>query len=223
MNENLYLKEIECPVCKRKFNITKVKARACKVEKRDTDFCVHYKDINPLYYDALVCEHCGYAAQADKFSEISYKEADKIKAQITPKWKQRSFSGERTLDTAIEAFKIVLLNHQVREAKSSELAKVCIRIAWLYRFREDEREHEFIKYALKHYTDTYENERFPADKLDENTCIYMIAELNYRAGNYEDSVKWFSRLISSPDARRNPALIEAAREEYQKVKEKLKQ
>jgi len=223
MNENLYLKEVECPVCNQKFMVTKVKSRGCKVDKRDSDFCVHYKDINPLFYDAWVCEHCGYAAQSDKFPEISYKEADEIKAHITSKWKQRSFAGERTIDTAIEAFKLVLLNHQIRGAKASELAKVCIRLAWLYRFKEDEREHEFINYALKYYTEAYEKERFPVDKLDENTCLYMIAELNYRAGNYEESVKWFSRLISSPDARKNPMLIEAARDEYQKVKEKFKQ
>ncbi len=222
MDEYLYLKEIECPVCRRKFSATKVKARGCKVDKRDSDFCVHYVGINPLYYDAWVCDYCGYAAQADKFLDISYKEADLIKKTITPKWKQRSFEGERSIDTAIEAFKLVLLNHQVRGVKASELAKVCMRIAWLYRFKKDERENEFIKFALKYYTETFEKERFPADKLDENTCIYMIAELNFRIENYEDSVKWFSRLISSPEARKNPALIEAARDQFQLVKEKLK-
>lgn len=222
MDENLYSKEIECPVCRRKFKVTKVKARGCKVDRRDADFCVHYVGINPIYYDAWVCEHCGYAAQADKFLNIPYREADIIKDQIAPKWKQRSFEGERSIETAIEAFKLVLLSHQVRGAKASELAKVCMRIAWLYRFKEDERELEFIRFALKYYTETYEKERFPADKLDENTCLFMIAELNFRAENYEDSVKWFSRLISSPDARRNPALIEAARDEFQLVKEKLK-
>ena len=199
-----------------------MKARGCKVDKRDSDFCVHYVGINPLYYDAWVCDYCGYAAQADKFLDISYKEADLIKKTITPKWKQRSFEGERSIDTAIEAFKLVLLNHQVRGVKASELAKVCMRIAWLYRFKKDERENEFIKFALKYYTETFEKERFPADKLDENTCIYMIAELNFRIENYEDSVKWFSRLISSPEARKNPALIEAARDQFQLVKEKLK-
>ena len=98
------------------------------------------------------------------------------------------------------------------------MAKVCIRIAWLYRFKEDEREHDFIRFALKYYTEAYENERFPVDKLDEYTCVYIIAELNRRAGYYEESVKWFSKLISSPEARNKPALIEAAREQYQLVK-----
>jgi len=222
MDENLYLKQVECPVCKRKFNATKVKARGCKVDKRDTDFCVHYAGINPLYYDAWVCEHCGYAALADKFLDIPYKEAELVKKAISSKWKERSFEGERSVDTAIEAFKLVLLNHQIRGVKASEMAKVCMRIAWLYRFKGDERENEFIKFALRYYTETYEKERFPADKLDENTCMYMIAELNLRTENYEESVKWFSRLIGSAEARKNPVLIEAARDQFQLVKEKLK-
>ena len=78
-----------------------------------------------------------------------------------------------------------------------------------------------MKHALKYYTEAYEKESFPVDKLDESTCVYMIAELHTRTGNYADAVKWFSRLISSPEARKKPALIRAARERFQTVKEKL--
>lgn len=221
LNENLYRKEIECPVCLKKFNVTKVKIKACKMERRDTDFCIYYETINPLLYDAWVCEHCGYAAQSDKFLSIPVKEAENLKKNLAPKWTKRSFEGERSLDAAIEAFKLILISHNFRNQKSSELAKICLRIAWLYRMKNDPREHDFVKFALRHYTDTYEKERFPVEKLDENTCMYMIGELNRRAGNYEESVKWFSRLVSSPDARRNPTLIEAAREQYQLVKDQL--
>jgi uncharacterized protein (DUF2225 family) len=222
MNANLYNKEVVCPVCSAKFNVTKVKSRACKVLKRDSDFCVHYEGINPILYDAWVCENCGYAAQADKFPDITPKEADKLKANLMPKWKRRNLNGERDVDTALEAFKLVLISHQFRNAKSSELAKVCMRIAWLYRYKGDEEENKFIGFALKHYIDTFETEKFPVDKLDEYTCMYMIGELCFRTGRYEDAVKWFSRLISSEEARKKPTLIEAARDQYQLVKEKLK-
>jgi uncharacterized protein (DUF2225 family) len=219
MNENLYNKEIICPVCNKKFEVTKVKSKACKVDRRDTDFCVYYTDINPMFYDAWVCEHCGYSAQAEKFDDIPSRDAAILKKELAPKWSQRSFAGERTLDMAIEAFKLVLYNHQLRKQKSSEFAKICIRIAWLYRMKEDPREIDFIKFALRYYTETYEKERFPVDKMDENTCMYMVGELNRRAGNNEEAVKWLSRLISSPDARRNPALIDMARDQFQLVKE----
>ncbi|NLK86872.1 MAG: DUF2225 domain-containing protein [Clostridiaceae bacterium] len=222
MNDSLYGKEVDCPVCSKKFNVTKVKSRACKVLKRDSDFCVHYEGINPILYDAWVCENCGYASQADKFLDITPREADRLKDNLMPRWKKRSLDGERDIDTAIEAFKLVLISYQFREAKSSDLARVCMRIAWLYRYKGDEEELKFIGFALKHYKDTYEKENFPVDKLDEYTCMYMIGELCFRTGSYEEAVKWFSRLISSEQARKKPTLIEAARDQYQLVKEKLK-
>ncbi len=220
MNSALYNKEIQCPVCSRKFEITKVKSKVCKVASRDSDFCVHYEGLNPIFYDVLVCENCGYASFADKFEDISKKDATNTLKNIGTKWNSRSFSGERSIEMTIEAFKLLLINLQVRNAKTSELAKTCIRIAWMYRYAEDnEKEKEFLKFALKFYDETYQKERFPVEKLDEATCMYMIAELHRRTENIEESVKWFSRLISSPEGRKNPKLIEAAREQFQLVKE----
>lgn len=221
MNENLYLKTIKCPVCGRNFEVTKVKSKGCRVTSRDTDFCVYYEDLNPIYYDIWVCEHCGYASQSERFEDINSRDIKLLKEKLAPRWNKRSFSGERGLEIAIEAFKLALLNLQVRNSKASEIAKICIRLAWLYRIKKDQKEYEFIKHALKYYTETYEKENFPVDKLDEFTCLYMIGELNRRAGNYEEAVKWLSRLISSPEARKNPVLIETAREQFQLVKDKL--
>ncbi len=221
MNENLYNKIIKCPVCSQNTKITKVKSKACRVASRDTDFCVYYEGLNPIFYDIWICENCGYAAPSDKFEVINTRDAGMIRESLAPRWIKRSFEGERDLDGALEAFKLALINLQARKAKPSEFARICIRIAWLYRMKNDEKEHEFIKYALKYYSEAYEKENFPVDKLDEFTCLYMIGELSRRAGNYEEAVKWFSRLISSPEARRNPSLIEAARDQFQLVKDKL--
>lgn len=221
MNEFLYDKDVKCPVCTKNFKVTKIKSKGCKVSSRDSDFCVYYEGLNPLFYDIWVCENCGYASQGEKFEEINSKDSRTIHENIAPKWNKRSFAGERSIEMAIESFKLALLNLQLRKAKSSEIAKICIRLSWLYRMNKDEKELDFLKFALKYYTETYEKERFPADKLDENTCLYMIGELNRRVGNYEEAVKWLSRLISSPEARKNPTLIETARDQYQLVKDKL--
>ena len=219
MNEALYNKSINCPVCKHKIEVTRVRSKACRVSCRDTDFCIHYENINPLLYDVWVCEFCGYAALSDRFEEIDSKTAEAVLKNIAPRWKKRDFSGERTLDVAIEAFKLALLNLQLRKAKSSEIAKLCIRIAWLYRFKGEEKEKEFLQYAVNCYRDVFERERFPVDKLDENTCLYVIGELYRRIGNLDESVKWFSRLISSPEARKNAKLMDSAREQFQLAKE----
>jgi len=205
----------------KEFEVTKVKSNASKISSIDTDFCVYYEGINPILYDVWVCEHCGYAAQNDKFEKILLREAKLILSEITPKWTQRSFSGERTIHQALEAFKLALVNIDVRKGKPSDYAKVCIRIAWLYRLLDDPKEKVFLKFTADNYAKAFQTERFPVDKLDENTCMYTIAELNRRIGNNLEAVKWFSGIISSKDARKNTKLLEKTREQYQLAKDAL--
>lgn len=220
MDERLYNTEVICPVCEKKNQITRARTKAVKVKERDSDFCVFYEDINPLFYDAQICEFCGYASLSDKFDKISYAEIKMVQQSICSKWKKRHINGERDLNHAIEAFKMVLLNLIVRNQKSIEFAKVCIRIAWLYRFANDvEDEKKFLEYALKAYMETYDNERFPIDKFDESTCLYIIAEIMRRIGNYSDSIKWFNLLISSPQSKKNVKILEMAKTQYQLAKE----
>ncbi len=222
MNDLLYNKKVMCPVCNREIEVTKVKTKGCKVKSRDTDMCVHYEDLNVLYYDVWVCEYCGYAALQDKFEGLFTKDIAVIRDKISKNWVRRSFVGERDVEKAIEAFKLALLTLKVRNAKASELAKVCLRIAWLYRDKEDsKRETEFLNFALNSYNEAYSKERFPLDKLDEFTCMYIIAELFRRVGKLEDSIQWFSRIVSSAQARSNPKLIDMARDQYQLAKDQL--
>lgn len=88
MEEALYNKSITCPVCGKKIEVTRVKSRSCIVSSRDTDFCVYYKTVNPMFYDAWVCEFCGYAAQSDRFEEISSRDAEKVIKEISPGGKE---------------------------------------------------------------------------------------------------------------------------------------
>lgn len=220
MKEALYNTKITCPVCSKKIEVTKVKSKNCIVSSRDTDFCIYYKTVNPIFYDVWVCEFCGYAAQGEKFEEISSKDANEIIKKISSRWKKRSFTGIRSIETALETFKLALLNIQkMNNSKPSDYTRICMRIAWLYRILGDEREKKFLKHALKFYYETYENEEFPIGKMDISVCIYMIAELNRRVGDYEEATVWFNRLVSSQEARKNKVLMEMAREQYYLTKE----
>ncbi|MDQ2085992.1 DUF2225 domain-containing protein [Herbivorax sp. ANBcel31] len=223
MEEALYSKSITCPVCDKKIEVTKVKSKNCIVSSRDTDFCVYYETVNPIFYDVWVCEFCGYAAQADKFEQISSRNADKIVKNITPHWKKRSFNGERSLEKALEAFKLALYNVQKINSKAIDYAKICLRIAWLYRLLEDEKEIEFLRHSLKFYYEVYEKEDLPIGKLDKFTCMYMIAELNRRVGEYEEAMVWFNRLVSSQEARQKKVLMEKARDQYYLTKKQKKE
>lgn len=255
MDDAFYEKNINCPVCESEFAVTKVKTKACKVTSRDTDYCIFYENVNPLFYDIWVCEECGYAALNDRFVEISdsksgklYKELavkwnkykfaeendldkyretfiDKncliLKNVFSPKWSKTAFSGIRTIDTAIESFKLAYYNLNIIKPTNSELAKISLRIAWLYRIKKDFREKKYLEHTLMLYHTIYEKEKLTDGKFDECVCMYMIGELSLRTGAYDDSIFWFGKLISSPLAKQNPRLLESTRDQLQIVKNKL--
>lgn len=74
--------------------------------------------------------------------------------------KKRNFTGVRSAEKALEAFKLALYNAQMIDSKPSDYTKICMRIAWLYRILKDEREDKFLKYALKFYYEVYEKKIF---------------------------------------------------------------
>jgi len=203
-----YETAIKCPACDKEFEITKVRSRAVKLVRQDTDFCPYYEGINPLYYEAVVCSHCGYAAHITSINALNRIEKRRIQDHITKKWTPRSFSGQRTWDKALEAFKLVLLNLNVREAVHSEIAKICMRIAWLYRYAGDnELEQCYLNHALNSYIRAYEEEDLVQSKVDPFTMLFIIGELCCRTGKTDDSLHWFSRLIKENSDPRNKGKI----------------
>lgn len=219
MDDVLYNKKITCPACKKTLEVTRVKAKACIVSSYDTDYFVNYAGVNPIFYDAWVCEFCGYAALSDRFENLDINGVRKVNEAITAFWKSRKFTGERSIDDALQAYKLALYNLQKIGGAPSDFAKINIRLAWLYRIKKDEKEIDFLKCALKNYNDSYQKETFPIGKFDECTCMYMLGELNRRIGNYNEAITWFSKLISSPEAKNNKMLLENARDQYHLTKE----
>lgn len=224
----IYDTEMVCPVCEVKFPVTKVRSRSVKLLKQDSDFCPHYEGINPLFYEVIVCPDCGFASHITTAGSINRFEKQKVKELITNKWSQRDFSGERSWAKALEAFKIALLNLNCREAYKSEIAKICIRIAWLYRYANDkELEQRYITHALNNYKAAFEGENLSESKMDEFVCMFIIGELSRRTGLFEQSQQWFSRLISSYADPKNKSkipqsLIETTRDLVHEMKQQNK-
>jgi len=221
-------KEVKCPVCENTFEITKVRSRSIRLVKQDTDFCPHYEGENPLFYEAVVCAHCGFASHITTMDSLNRFEKQKVRKLITKRWTPRSFSGKRTWDNALEAFKIVLLNLNVREAAHSEIAKICMRIAWLYRYAGDsELEQCYLNHALNSYKEAYEEEDLSDEKLDSFTMLFIIGELCSRTGKEEEALQWFSRLIREYSDPKNKGkipnmLIETTRDRVQELRQSEK-
>jgi len=220
----VYNSTIICPICELDFEMGKVRTKTIRQTGQETDLCPIYEGENPLYYDAVVCPYCGFAQIGTTFDKVSSREIKIVKEKLTPKWMPRDFEMTRTLDQAIDAYKIVLLNYQVRQVPASDMAKLCMRLAWMYRFRsEPDIERKYLEHAFRYYQDTFLKENLPVGKLDEFTVMYMIGELARRLGQYGESVNWFGKLIAAGLQPANkgkvpPKLVDMGRDQMELAK-----
>lgn len=218
----LYDREITCPVCGNTFKARSVKTSAARIIKKDSDFFIRHSVIDPYFYDVWLCNICGYAAMKIDFEKIREHQIEKIQQNISFKWKGRQYPDIYDLDIAIERYKLSLLNYCVAEAKSSSKAMNCLKLAWMYRLKEDfENESIFLSQALEGFNDAYYNEDFPLYGLDRFSTIYLIGELNRRIGNNDQALIWFSKVITSPSVPQK--LKELARDQRDLIKDDLSQ
>jgi hypothetical protein len=194
----LYNKKVVCPVCDNNFNARAIKKSSYKILKKDSDFFIRYSIINPYFYDVWVCDECGYSAMKSDFEHLSDYDANIIREKISPKWKSKNYPEVYDIDLAITRYKLSLLNYYIINARSSKKAMNSLKIAWMYRLKEDEKkEMEFLNQALENFQSAYYNEPSPIYGMDKFTTMYLIGELMRRTGREEDSIIWFSEVTTS--------------------------
>lgn len=210
----LYSKEVTCPVCNHVFKASTVKSSAYRMIKKDSDFFIRYSLINPYFYDVWVCNSCGYSAMKSDFNTLRSIEIEQVQKSISPKWKGRVYPEVYSVHVAIERYKLSLLNYITINSKSSKKGINCLKLAWMYRLLETDEAQEmeliFLKQALEGINDAYYSEDFPIYGMDKYSIMYLIGELNRRLGNTEDSLIWFSNVITAPNVK--PSLKELARD-----------
>jgi len=217
----LYGKEVTCPVCNHVFKATAVKSSAYRMIKKDSDFFIRYSQINPYFYDVWVCNSCGYSAMKSDFHTLRSIEIEQVQKSISPKWHGRTYPDTYDVHIAIERYKLSLLNYVITNAKSSKKAINCMKLAWMYRLLETEESEQmelmFLKQALEGLSDAYYCEAFPIYGMDKYNVMYLIGELNRRIGNTENSLIWFSNVITTPNVKQS--LKELARDMKDLIKE----
>jgi hypothetical protein len=223
MDNILYEKQLKCPVCNNNFTTCKVRSSKLRVEKRDSDFFTIYKTENPIKYSVFVCPECGYSALERTFDKIKSGNKDIIKEKITSKWNKRDYSGERSVEKAIECYKLALYCGQLLDIGSYDLAVICLRLAWLYRILEnEEEERRFLKFSVDSYEDFFYNGVFTEDTSDEITVGYLIGEIHRRLGEYNKAISWFSKTLSNQAIKLNPRIEKMTREQWYVAKESAK-
>lgn len=214
MNDSLYLKKVTCPICGNQFSSMKAKIKSCKVKKKDEDFCTHYEDLNPMYYEVFVCPVCAYAAPESSFNEITEKEVKILKEAFSGREVGRSFCARRSLEDAIAAWKLAIYTAELIESNAGVLAGLCLKLAWLYRFKEDKQEEQFLNFALVNYLEAFDKEPLPIGNLNEISMMYLLGELSRRLGKLDDAITWFGKAAASPERKENPMIEKLAREQW---------
>ena len=222
MNDSLYSKKVTCPICGKQFSSMKAKLSSCKVEKKDEDFCTHYVGLNPTYYDIFVCPFCAYSASEASFEKITEEEIKLLKDAFSGRIVGRSFCTERSLNDAIASCKLAIHTAEIRKAKASVLAGLCLKLAWLYRFAGDKQEEIFLNYSLQNYLDAFDKEECPIGNLNEISMLYLLGELSRRLGKLNDAIVWFGKAVASPERGENPRIEKLAREQWTLTKEQHK-
>lgn len=198
---HLYDQEVQCPVCGSKFKVRSVKSSSYRVLKKDSDFFIRYGTANPYFYDVWLCNICGYATMKSDFNKIRGFQIEKIQKNISMKWTGRTYPEVYTIDNAIERYKLSLYNSVVMEAKTSRKAMNCLKLAWMYRLLEDDKNEQlFLAQALSGFSEAYSSEDFPIYGMDRFTTEYLIGELNRLVGNYEEANRWYGKVILSSAA-----------------------
>lgn len=216
-----YEKKIDCIYCKKTFPTLKIRTKAIKVEHTDTDFCPTYAEsaVNALYYNAFVCEHCGFSFTEDFTKYFAPGVRETIQEEITNKWISRNFGAERTIFQALEAYKLAYICGVYKKEKSVTVAGLALRIAWLYRSLKNEgQEQRFMKMARDQYLTSFSTEDYASTQMSGVRVMYMIAELSRRINDLDTSTRFFSKVIESQRTGGEAKLVDMAKEQWQIVK-----
>ncbi len=216
----IYDKTFACPVCDDKFTAKIMKTGRAKMIGSDFDLRPKYEGIDAVKYEVLLCPHCGYAALGRYFSSMLPAKAKLIKENISAHVKVPSFPNDiYTYDEALVRFDLALASSVVKRAKSSEIAYVCLKRAWVKRGyletleavdekdRDAKRikelqqgEYEDLNNAYKGFIEARSSESFPIAGMDEITVDYLLAQLANYLKDYDVALRLVGGILTSSSA-----------------------
>lgn len=223
----LYYVKTVCPLCGKKFESPKVRSKYLRMLHMDNDYCKYYESINPLYYEVMLCSHCGFAyIEEIQNKHLSDEQRKAIKSRLQKVLLDRSptdYSSVRNLDQAVETFLLALVALQGMLAHSSMKGMLYLKIAWLYRYKNNEiKESYYIEKALLSLISAYKNEVFQEAQKEIN-ITYLIAVLYFRTGKYHEAARWLERVLQRQNKPVHPAVIKQARELWIEVRQMLRE
>ena len=201
IKDYIFEKKFECPACEKETISNVVREKKIRIESVEFDLYLKCSPIDPLYYDVIICNNCGYAATKNSFGYLSERQQKLIAENITANFKPISYPDELTVEMAIERYKLALLNAVVKQAKNGERAYICTKLAWLYRICDDEESmKKFAALSITGFKKALTTESVPIMGLTDNTVLYLIGAFSKVVGDYEGAIKMLSGVVVSKSA-----------------------
>ena len=238
-NEMDYLidKTHECPVCSTKFKNRGVKAGRVRMIGQDIDLRPKYEQLDQLKYGVLVCPNCGYAAVESFFKGVYDRQKKMIEDSISKPVTYKEPEAEYSYDDALMRYQLAVACSMAKQAKDSEKAYTCLRMAWLLRGKAEgldqsaadyqeqlkackEDEKEAITLAYEGFVGALKMEDFPIAGMDQQTLNYLLAALAFQLDKNEIAARFVSAVITS--ANSSARLKDKARDLKDAIAAKLK-
>ncbi|MEC0271968.1 DUF2225 domain-containing protein [Peribacillus frigoritolerans] len=120
---------------------------------------------------------------------------------------------------AINTYKLASYCGALKKEKHIILAGICLRIAWLYRIKQNkEQEERFLKFALKEYEASYSTGDFSGTQVSEARILYLAGEISRRIGNEKAAIRYFSFVFGRQKNAREASSIQMAKDRFQELK-----
>ena len=211
-----YSKKFVCPLCGAEIQSLVAKTDCIQEESVDTDMCTRYRLVNPNFYHVVICRNCGYAFPENSMDKLRPAKVKMLKQMLIPI--QEDFSGVRTIDDAIAAYRLAISCQNLAGAKNVVIGRLHMIIGCLYRQKGlPEEETENMKQALEFLEKAYSFDS-SSDARAEMNLIYLIGELYGRLGHLGKAVEWFRQIVVHPERDSNPYIVNLARDRWQDCK-----
>lgn len=212
-----YPQAVQCPICTTKFEATRVRTKALKAIKRDSDFHSVYEGVNPVHYAVYVCPHCQYAAFDDSWSSLSEGARRRLEEDIDARRRsalEMEFTGERDFDTVMIAYLLALRCYDLREPDVRRRAGLLHRLAWIAREMENvELEQQYLALARSDYLKTFQQDSRITDEAAV-TMSYLLGDLSLRLGQVDEAVNWFDKTLRMEQAQKHPGIVRMTRDRW---------
>ncbi|WP_312193456.1 DUF2225 domain-containing protein [Exiguobacterium sp.] len=199
---DLYLKKCTCPYCLKTTETKRVLSRHIRVASTDFDGFIRHQGDNVYLYEPVQCSHCRFFFH-ESFGKLSPDVRATLQDHILPTLPVLPFAGtERTIEQAIQLYKLCLYTAQVTEQKPAIQAMLGVRLSWLHRLTGQQNEEQlWASRAIEKYVPLYDNYTSVKESgIPEDVLLLRIADL-YAVTKEKDTARlWYSRLFQSKTA-----------------------